>query len=303
MQVTGYKLNAKSIINDNLGKCLLSSAVLIFPKMMFVGAALIVWLAYRAEFLNVFFVVPGLLLSLGLLFVLNSVCVPLGELMLFELAGNENESNFSESEKLLDTVFDVALEFAFEPPVAEATKEFRIPFEFSNGETEPETQLPSAFDAVRAFGFVRLLKLRFSLLTNLCRDVAVTAFPAVVLVAGFLAYALYAPLPIGAFASFLAGSVAILLLAAMELGLEYDKYRYVYLCLPEFSRELSNYSFPYKSMLIKSSEKAAMGISAIRRCEVSFWGWTILAFALLPFLVPMLYFIPYKKLTLYSVII
>ena len=126
MQVTGYKLNAKSIINDNLGKCLLSSAVLIFPKMMFVGAALIVWLAYRAEFLNVFFVVPGLLLSLGLLFVLNSVCVPLGELMLFELAGNENESNFSESEKLLDTVFDVALEFAFEPPVAEATKEFRI---------------------------------------------------------------------------------------------------------------------------------------------------------------------------------
>ncbi len=313
MRVTGYKLNAKSIINDNLGKCLLSSLVLIFPKMMFAGAALIVWLAYRAELLNAFFVVPGILLSLGILFVLNSVCVPIGELMLFELADNENQlqSDFETQAKVdsdtaedfFDMALDVALEFAFDKPAVEATKEFQIPFDFSNAGAEPETPTPTAIDAVRFFGFVRLLKLRFSLLTNLVRDVALTAFPAVLLVAGLLAYALYAPLPIGAFASFLTGSVAILLLAAMELGLEYDKYRYVYLSLPEFSREFSNYSFPYKSMLVKSAEQATTGIGAIRRCEVSFWGWTVFAFAFLPFLVPLLYFIPYKKLTFYNVIL
>ncbi len=311
MRVTGYKLNAKSIINDNIGKCLLSSLILIFPKLIFTGCVIIVWLAYRVQLLNVFSVFLGVSLSLGILFVLNSLCVPIGELILFNLANNENpEKSCEESEPIMDTALDMAIEFAFDLPVSEETKEFYFPLEFQRAfaneeevaSEETETLLLEVLGDVRRFGFVRLIKLRFSLLVNLARDVALTALPAVVLVAGLLTYALYAPLPVGAFGTLLAGSSAILLLAAMELGLEYDKYRYVYLSLPEFAKDFSSYSFPYKSMLEKSTGKASEGIGRIRRCEISFWGWSIFAFAFLPFFVPMLYFMPYKKLTLYNVI-
>ena len=313
MRVTAYKLNAKSIINDNLGKCLLSSLILIFPKFVFAGCVIIALLSYKATFINLLFAVLGVLLSLIVLFVLNSVCVPVGELILFYLANEESVDELSEDyETIVDTAFDMAMDFAFDLPVSDETKEFRFPLKFAEGDAggeekvhpeEAETLLVEVLGAVRRFGFTHLLKLRMSLLLNLIRDIAQTAFPAVALVGGLLAYALYAPLPIGAFGTLAIGSSAILLLAAMELGLEYDKYRYVYLSLPEFSKDFYDYSFPYKSMLEKSSERASSGIGAIRKCEISFWGWTVLSFLFLPFVAPVLYFIPYKKLTFYNVII
>ncbi len=313
MRVTAYKLNAKSIINDNLGKCLLSSLILIFPKFVFAGCVIIALLSYKATFINLLFAVLGVLLSLIVLFVLNSVCVPVGELILFYLANEESVDELSEDyETIVDTAFDMAMDFAFDLPVSDETKEFRFPLKFAEGDAggeekvhpeEAETLLAEVLGAVRRFGFTHLLKLRMSLLLNLIRDIAQTAFPAVALVGGLLAYALYAPLPIGAFGTLAIGSSAILLLAAMELGLEYDKYRYVYLSLPEFSKDFYDYSFPYKSMLEKSSERASSGIGAIRKCEISFWGWTVLSFLFLPFVAPVLYFIPYKKLTFYNVII
>ena len=313
MRVTAYKLNAKSIINDNLGKCLLSSLILIFPKFVFAGCVIIALLSYKAAFINLLFAVLGVLLSLIVLFVLNSVCVPVGELILFYLANEESVDELSEDyETIVDTAFDMAIDFAFDLPVSDETKEFRFPLKFAEGDAggeekvhpeEAETLLAEVLGAVRRFGFTHLLKLRMSLLLNLIRDIAQTAFPAVALVGGLLAYALYAPLPIGAFGTLAIGSSAILLLAAMELGLEYDKYRYVYLSLPEFSKDFYDYSFPYKSMLEKSSERASSGIGAIRKCEISFWGWTVLSFLFLPFVAPVLYFIPYKKLTFYNVII
>ncbi len=313
MRVTAYKLNAKSIINDNLGKCLLSSLILIFPKFVFAGCVIIALLSYKAAFINLLFAVLGVLLSLIVLFVLNSVCVPVGELILFYLANEESVDELSEDyETIVDTAFDMAMDFAFDLPVSDETKEFRFPLKFAEGDAggeekvhpeEAETLLAEVLGAVRRFGFTHLLKLRMSLLLNLIRDIAQTAFPAVALVGGLLAYALYAPLPIGAFGTLAIGSSAILLLAAMELGLEYDKYRYVYLSLPEFSKDFYDYSFPYKSMLEKSSERASSGIGAIRKCEISFWGWTVLSFLFLPFVAPVLYFIPYKKLTFYNVII
>lgn len=313
MRVTAYKLNAKSIINDNIGKCLLSSLILIFPKLVFAGCVIIALLSYKATFINLLFAVLGVLLSLIVLFVLNSVCVPVGELILFYLANEESVDELSEDyETIVDAAFDMAMDFAFDLPVSDETKEFRFPLKFAEGDAggeekvhreETETLLVEVLGAVRRFGFTHLLKLRMSLLLNLIRDIAQTAFPAVALVAGLLAYALYAPLPIGAFGTLAIGSSAILLLAAMELGLEYDKYRYVYLSLPEFSKDFYDYSFPYKSMLEKSSERASSGIGAIRKCEISFWGWTVLSFLFLPFVAPVLYFIPYKKLTFYNVII
>lgn len=306
-------MNAKSIINDNLGKCLLSSLILIFPKFVFAGCVIIALLSYKATFINLLFAVLGVLLSLIVLFVLNSVCVPVGELILFYLANEESVDELSEDyETIVDTAFDMAMDFAFDLPASDETKEFRFPLKFAEGDAggeekvhpeEAETLLVEVLGAVRRFGFTHLLKLRMSLLLNLIRDIAQTAFPAVALVAGLLAYALYAPLPIGAFGTLAIGSSAILLLAAMELGLEYDKYRYVYLSLPEFSKDFYDYSFPYKSMLEKSSERASSGIGAIRKCEISFWGWMVLSFLFLPFVAPVLYFIPYKKLTFYNVII
>ena len=333
MRVTAYKLNAKSIINDNLGKCLLSSLILIFPKFVFAVCVIIALLSYKAAFINLLFAVLGVVLSFGILFVLNSLCVPVGELILFYLANDEAVDELSEDyETIVDTALDMAMEFAFDLPVSDETKEFRFPLKFAEEKSEyktftekdfaamdfaeevamgeekvhpeaAETLLVEVLGAVRRFGFAHLLKLRMSLLLNLIRDIAQTAFPAVALVAWLLAYALYAPLPIGAFGTLFIGSFAILLLAAMELGLEYDKYRYVYLSLPEFSKDFYDYSFPYKSMLEKSSKRASSGIGAIRKCEISFWGWTVLSFLFLPFVAPVLYFIPYKKLTLYNVII
>lgn len=280
---------------------------------MFAGCVIIALLLYKAAFINLLFAVLGVLLSLIVLFVLNSVCVPVGELMLFYLANEESVDELSEDyETIVDTAFDMAMDFAFDLPVSDETKEFRFPLKFAEGDAggeekvhpeETETLLAEVLGAVRRFGFTHLLKLRMSLLLNLIRDIAQTAFPAVALVGGLLAYALYAPLPIGAFGTLAIGSSAILLLAAMELGLEYDKYRYVYLSLPEFSKDFYDYSFPYKSMLEKSSERASSGIGAIRKCEISFWGWTVLSFLFLPFVAPVLYFIPYKKLTFYNVII
>ncbi len=281
MRVTGYKLTAKSIINENIGKCLLSSLILLFPKVFLVSVVFIFFILYKTEMLHVFFFLPGILCGVAITFFLNSICVPFGELLIFSLVDDSEESE--------------------ETSDLDMTKEFDL-FSMNADAFKQGSEEIQVFDALRSFGFARLLKLRLTLLTNLARDVSLTALPAILLVVLLLTYAAYAPLPIGAFATLCIGSIAILLLAVMELGLEYDKYRYVYLCIPKFADEFMNYSFPYKSMLGESVEKASNGIGAIRRCEVSFWGWLIVSFLLFFLIVPMLYFISYKKLTLYNVI-
>lgn len=323
LRVTGYKLNAKSIINENLGKCLLSSLILIFPKAVFSGCLFFAWVCFKANFVNTIFIVLGLLIAGVLLFVLNAVCVPLGELSLFNLVG-EGETQATAEECAYDADLDIALEFAFAPPITDITREFHFSFqaddEFndeSNDKLEistasgfasiieegsPKGWLSEAVQSVQSFGFVRLLKLRLFLLTNLAKDIALTALPAIVIIAVFSIYVIFSPQPVAAFVAFSIGAFAVFLLAIMEIGLEYDKYRYVYLSLSDFARDFSNYSFPYKSLLGKSSETASKGISVIRKCEISFWGWTVLSVLLLPFVIPLIYFLPYKKLTLYNVI-
>lgn len=336
MRVMGYKLNAKSIINDNLGKCLLSSLILIFPKLIFLCAVIIISMLYIYSGINSFVAISGILIFTALLFVLNSICVPIGELMLSDLAAEKNE-NLSGSDSLngsdniygdieegiLEKDLDTAMEFAFfVPNVFDGaaaddyqTKEFKLHFdeEVVSDKGESENVYPlgdpfkrrtlSSVETVFGFGFVRLLKLRFFLITNLVRDIALTALPALVLIVCFFLYAFFSPLPVSAFTVFLIGSLSILLLAVMEIGLEYDKYRYVYLFLDEFSRDFSSYSFPYKSILSKSIDAASIAIGPIRKCEVSFWGWFLIACFSLPIFVPTLYFLSYKKLTLYNVII
>lgn len=319
MRVTGYKLNAKSIINENPGKCLLSSLILIFPKAVFAGCLVLTWVCFKANFVDTFFIVLGLLISAVLLFVLNAVCVPVGEISLFNLVGGGKAEAIA-GEHACETDLDTALEFAFVPPITDSTREFHFSFEtddeayhgteatalsdFSsvNGGASPKEWLSKAVQSVQSFGFVRLLKLRLFLLTNLAKDIALTALPAIVIIAVFSIYVIFSPRPVAAFAAFSIGAFAVFLLAVMEIGLEYDKYRYVYLSLSEFARDFSSYSFPYKSLLGKSCKTASKGIGVIRKCEISFWGWTVLSVLLLPFIIPLIYFLPYKKLTLYNVI-
>ncbi len=288
MRVTGYKLGAKSLINDNLGKCFLMSSIFVFPKVVFVLAATILFLGYRADMLHGVFFALGISVAVVVLFVLNAVCVPFGELALFRLAsGDEADVPLS---LLSDTIiFDIYDEAEAESYVA--------------AERDGYDEFRSIAAVLRRFGLARLLRLRLCLLGNLARDVALTALPAGALVALLLLGVVLVPLPTGAFVALCIGSFAILLLAVMELGLEYDKYRYVYITIPEIAADFSSYSFPYKFMLGKSIEKAGESIREIRHCEVSFWGWSAFVSVTALFLVPILYFLSYKKLTFYYVII
>lgn len=288
MRVTGYKLGAKSLINENLGKCLLTSSILVFPKVVFVVVVTIFLLGYMADVLHGLFLILAIAVATVILFVLNAVCVPLGELALFGLASDDEAAiDFYLSSDTI--VFDMRDE-------AEAESQ-------EVAERDVYDEFRDIATVLRNFGFARLLRLRLCLLANLAKDVALTALPAGALVAVLLIGALLVPLPTGAFVALCIGSIAILLLAVMEVGLEYDKYRYVYITMPEIASDFSSYSFPYKFMMKRSVEKAGEAIAEIRRCEISFWGWSIFASITALFLVPILYFLSYKKLTFYYVII